>query len=184
MLTHQAKVLSHTFILLVFCSLSSICAAREPVLVPEYGLENLSQNTPSEPLPLGTLLDSEGKPLAIPAEQSALEYSSPTVNVDEAKTKQTTKSTTAKKKKPSRKQQLISRDESLTTLVAAGSMPACHNSKLKLATDPTERRAITPMNSVPVSRNGNASNVAPKDQTKTITIAANIAVKLELTAHS
>lgn len=110
MLTHQAKVLSHTFILLVFCSLSSICAAREPVLVPEHGLENLSPNTPSEPLPLGTLLDSEGKPLAIPTEQSALEYSSPTVNVDEAKTKQTTKSTAAKKKKPSRKQQLISRD--------------------------------------------------------------------------
>lgn len=110
MLTHHLNRSSNAFILLLFCCLPSTGAAREPVLTPEYGLETLPQNPPSEPLPLGTLLDSEGKPLAIPAEQSALEYSPSTVHVDEAKTKQATKSTTAKKKMPSRKQQLASRD--------------------------------------------------------------------------
>lgn len=52
MLTHHIKWLSNAFILLIFHSLSSFAAEPE--------LEALSKPTATEPLPLGTLLDSEG----------------------------------------------------------------------------------------------------------------------------
>ncbi|MCH1929874.1 hypothetical protein L9G16_06740 [Shewanella sp. A25] len=69
----------------------------------------------AEPLPLGTLLDSDGNPIALPEERSALNYSSPTVDTPEVTTKNAkentpTKSPKKKTKKQSRKQQLASRE--------------------------------------------------------------------------
>ncbi|AAN57660.1 hypothetical protein HRJ35_02315 [Shewanella oneidensis MR-1] len=112
MLAHQLKILTNTFIILTFCSLPSLAAVPESE--PELVFESLSKSTTTDPLPLGTLLDSEGKLLPIPVEQSALDYSPPTVNIDnespKAKTDKT-QSTKTKKKKLSRKQQLASREK-------------------------------------------------------------------------
>ncbi|MFG0454366.1 hypothetical protein [Shewanella mangrovisoli] len=105
MLTHHIKWLSNAFILLIFYGLSSFAAEPE--------LETLSKPTTTEPLPLGTLLDSEGKPLSIPTQQSALDYQSPVIDTDNMPAKTNThkaKSTSSKKKKQSRKQQLASRE--------------------------------------------------------------------------
>lgn len=111
MLIHPLKVRANTFMILAFCCLPSL--ATVPESEPELIFESLSKSSSTDPLPLGTLLDSEGKPLPIPAEQSALDYSPPTVNVDNPspKTKTNkTQSTKTKNKKLSRKQQLASRD--------------------------------------------------------------------------
>lgn len=111
MLAQQLKILTNTFITLAFCTLPSLAA---PESEPELVLESLSKSSTTDSLPLGTLLDSQGKPLPIPAEQSALDYSPPTVNVDNTspKTKTNkTQSTKTKNKKLSRKQQLASRDK-------------------------------------------------------------------------
>lgn len=60
----------------------------------EPSLESLSQSTQTAPLPLGTLLDSEGKPINLPdQEQSSFEYSAPTLTPTESS--KTTKSTKA-----------------------------------------------------------------------------------------
>ncbi|MCL1091846.1 hypothetical protein L2744_19995 [Shewanella profunda] len=77
----------------------------------EPTLGSLSQPKQNQPLPLGTLLDSDGKPINIPNQpQSAFEYSAPTVTSTEIQKNQTTKPTkTSKSKKLTRKQQLASR---------------------------------------------------------------------------
>lgn len=112
MLAHQIYFTRTTFMVfaILFISLTDSVNARQ---APELGLESLPQSAQTEPLPLGTLLDSDGKPITIPSEpQSAFEYS-PT-NIPPAKstkTKETKKITnTTKNKKLTRKQQLASRE--------------------------------------------------------------------------
>lgn len=97
----------------VFTPLTNSANARQ---APDPSLVSLPQPAQAEPLPLGTLLDSDGKPIDIPSEpQRALEYSAPNMTPTESpKTKatQATKKTTktAKTKKLNRKQQLASRE--------------------------------------------------------------------------
>ncbi|MDT3319555.1 hypothetical protein Q4Q52_07250 [Shewanella sp. SP1S2-4] len=82
----------------------------------EPSLESLLQSTQTAPLPLGTLLDSEGKPINLPNQvQSSFEYSAPTLTPAEpskaTKSTKATQSTKASKsKKLSRKQQLAGRE--------------------------------------------------------------------------
>ncbi|MFV0596020.1 hypothetical protein [Shewanella sp.] len=105
MLTHHIKWLSNAFIILIFYDFLSFAAEPE--------LEALSKATTSESLPLGTLLDSEGKPLPLPTQQSALDYESPVIDTDNKPAKTNAnkaKSATSKKKKLNRKQQLASRE--------------------------------------------------------------------------
>ena len=96
-----------------FISLTDSANARQ---APSPSLESLPQPAQAEPLPLGTLRDSNGQPIAIPSEpQSAFEYSAPNITPTEPPTTKATKATkatkkTTKTKKPSRKQQLASRE--------------------------------------------------------------------------
>lgn len=109
-------------LLLLFLPVIHSADARQLLeLEPESepSLESLSQSTQTAPLPLGTLLDSEGKPINLPdQEQSSFEYSAPTLTPTEpSKATKSTKSTkdtqstkATKSKKLSRKQQLASRE--------------------------------------------------------------------------
>jgi hypothetical protein len=95
---------------ILFIPLTDSANARQ---APDPSLVSMPQPAQAEPIPLGTLLDSEGKPIINPSEpQSGFEYSAPTTSA-EPKTK-TPKSTTAtkanKSKKLNRKQQLASRE--------------------------------------------------------------------------
>lgn len=97
-----------------FILLTESANARQ---TPDPGLVSLPQPAQTEPLPLGTLRDSNGQPIAIPSEpQSAFEYSAPTITPVEASKTQATKATKkttkpAKTKKLTRKQQLASREQ-------------------------------------------------------------------------
>lgn len=118
MLAYPLKTLTNTFIILACCSLPSFAADPESGSGSVFG--SLSSGKTAAPLPLGTLLDSDGKPLPIPAEQSALDYAAPAITPDfnsdfnsddSAKTKAHNKSAANhKKKKLNRKQQLASRE--------------------------------------------------------------------------
>jgi len=84
---------------ILFIPLTDSVNARQ---APDPSLVSLPQPAQAEPLPLGTLLDSEGKPIIIPSEpQSGFEYSAPTTSA-EPKTK-TPKSTTATKANKNKK---------------------------------------------------------------------------------
>ncbi|ABN59657.1 hypothetical protein [Shewanella baltica] len=106
-------------LLLLFLPVIHSADARQLLeLEPESepSLESLSQSTQTAPLPLGTLLDSEGKPINLPdQEQSSFEYSAPTLTPAEPSkatksTKDTQSTKATKSKKLSRKQQLASRE--------------------------------------------------------------------------
>lgn len=102
---HTAAILA-----LVLLSISFQAQSADP------SLEELSSTTIADPLPLGTILDSQGRPIAIPAEpQSALEYSAAEAFIAEPQKPQATRTKPATKpaktKKLSRKQQLASRDK-------------------------------------------------------------------------
>ena len=97
-----------------FILLTDSANARQ---TPDPGLVSLPQPAQTEPLPLGTLRDSNGQPIAIPSEpQSAFEYSAPTITPAAPSKTQATKATKkttkpAKTKKLTRKQQLASREQ-------------------------------------------------------------------------
>ncbi|QYJ78752.1 hypothetical protein [Shewanella acanthi] len=117
----RLAIILFTFIWLAVFSVQSL--ANQPKLESLTQSSNVqrsaSQTTDSQSkakaLPLGTLLDSDGNPIGMPEERSALNYSSLTVDTPEATTKKakdntSTKSPKKKAKKPSRKQQLASRE--------------------------------------------------------------------------
>ncbi|MGI2131324.1 hypothetical protein ACRN93_08410 [Shewanella baltica] len=121
MLTHHFYLIRTAVIALLLLFLPVIHSADARQLLElepesEPSLESLSQSTQTAPLPLGTLLDSEGKPINLPdQEQSSFEYSAPTLTPTEpSKTTKSTNATqstkTTKSKKLSRKQQLASRE--------------------------------------------------------------------------
>lgn len=117
MLTHHFYLIRTAVITLplLFIPVTNSTNAQQ-VPEPEPSLESLAQPAQTAPLPLGTLLDNEGKPINVPNQvQSAFEYSPPTVTPAEpSKTTKSTKATqsnkAAKSKKLSRKQQLASRE--------------------------------------------------------------------------
>lgn len=99
-------------LLLLFTPIMSSADTRQR-LEPEPSLESLSQSTQTAPLPLGTLLDSEGKPITVPNQvQSSFEYAAPTLTPSKAtkSTKDTQSTKATKSKKLTRKQQLASRE--------------------------------------------------------------------------
>lgn len=116
MLAHHLYFTRTAFMVfaIFFILLTNSANARQ---TPDPGLVSLPQPAQTEPLPLGTLRDSNGQPIAIPSEpQSAFEYSAPTITPAEASKTQATKATKkttkpAKTKKLTRKQQLASREQ-------------------------------------------------------------------------
>lgn len=116
MLAHHLYFTRTAFMVfaIFFILLTESANARQ---TPDPGLVSLPQPAQAEPLPLGTLRDSNGQPIAIPSEpQSAFEYSAPTITPADSSKSQATKATKkttkpAKTKKLTRKQQLASREQ-------------------------------------------------------------------------
>ncbi|MGL4712122.1 MAG: hypothetical protein ACRCWP_06055 [Shewanella sp.] len=113
MLTHHIYLIRIAVISLplLFIPVTNSTQAQH-ILEPEPSLESLAQPTQTAPLPLGTLLDNEGKPINLPNQvQSAFEYSPTLTPTEPSKTTQSTQSKKAtKSKKLTRKQQLASRE--------------------------------------------------------------------------
>ncbi|GIU01861.1 hypothetical protein [Shewanella morhuae] len=117
MLAHQLYFIRIVLMALMMLFMQAIIPVSaqlisEPEPESEPSVTSLSKPKKTEPLPLGTLLDSHGQPINIPHQtQSALEYSTPvTVPINPSKTKSTQSVKTSKAKKLNRKQQLASRN--------------------------------------------------------------------------
>ncbi|MGL6122260.1 MAG: hypothetical protein ACRC1W_04385 [Shewanella sp.] len=124
MLTHHVDLIRAAVISLplLFIPVTHSANAQQ-IPEPEPSLESLAQPTQTTPFPLGTLLDSNGKPMNVPNQvQSGLEHSPTTVNSTERpqpksnkatnlnKATKSTSTQTTKSKKLTRKQQLASRE--------------------------------------------------------------------------
>lgn len=103
MLTYYFYLIRTAVMPLLFIPVISLANGQQ---ISEPSLGSLAQPSSTASLPLGTLLDGDGKPINIPNRpQSAFNYSAPTISpIEPSKAKKTTLTKTSKNKKLRRKQ--------------------------------------------------------------------------------
>ncbi|MGL5358404.1 MAG: hypothetical protein ACRDBI_01625 [Shewanella sp.] len=126
-------------------------------LATEPSLSSLAQPKETKPLPLGTLLDNQGRPLSLPQHShSALEYSAPIAS-PEANTPSTatTKRTTAKL---STSKQSTSKRSAEAKLLSSQRIGDGHINRERIANDPNCRwldNRLTQLESLTRGQRGN-----------------------------